>query len=137
MRPIFYVFAECLEFRHGNRVAQLLMRSYCNRCMPASDSPKSGRVRSLQEARRALGVPAAEEAVGLAGVPRNRVVAFPVHDEASPEIAAEFAAEIVLNPNGRELRKSDDRRIVGVEPQRGTDGGSRTARSWNRQMAHS
>src|SRR4051812_4259176 len=76
--------------------------------MTATDSPNSGRIRSLQEARGALDVPATEEAVAIAGAPRNRVVAFPVVDEASPEIAAEFAGEIVLRPNGRELRKSDD-----------------------------
>ena len=74
--------------------------------MTTTDS-RTGRIQTLAEARKALGVPLTETKLLGAGTPYNNVIAIPVVDDESPEIVAEFAAEVVLSPNGRELFKYD------------------------------
>ena len=65
----------------------------------AQPSAPTGRVRTLAEARRALSIPtsAAAEVLQIWGVPNDQLVAFPVSDDADPDLVAEFAALLVVH----------------------------------------
>src|SRR4051794_37728957 len=72
----------------------------------AQPGPPTGRVRTLEEARRALRIPtsAAPEVLRVWGVPNDQLVAFRVRDDAEPDLVAEFAALLVLHRENGRLR---------------------------------
>ena len=72
----------------------------------AAPAPPSGRIRSLDEARRALRIPTSAEPDVLKawGVPSDLVLtAVAVNDQQEPDLVAEFAALRVIQRQGRQL----------------------------------
>ena len=74
--------------------------------LAAQPLPPTGRIRSLEEARRALRVPTAptREVLQAWGVPNQQLVAFQIGGDASADLVAEFAALLVLRRDGGHLQ---------------------------------
>ena len=72
----------------------------------AQPGPPTGRITTLEEARRALSIPtsAAPEVLHVWGVPNDHLVAFRVSDQADPDLVAEFAALLVVHRDNGRLR---------------------------------
>ena len=66
----------------------------------------TGRITTLEEARRALSIPtsAAPEVLHVWGVPNDHLVAFRVSDQADADLVAEFAALLVVHRDNGRLR---------------------------------
>lgn len=83
----------------------------------ANPGPPTGRVRSLQEARRALQIPtsADPEVLRFWGAPQDFwLVVYPVAEEYSPGLVAEFALLRVVSRKGSELVARDKRTRLRV-----------------------